>query len=407
MPILRNIGLLATCRAAGAQGEIHAIAKAALVWRAGVVLWAGRERDLPRGYHALSAMDAGKRLVIPGLVDCHTHLVFGGWRFPEFSQRLLGRSYLEIARAGGGLLSTAAATRGATASALVNRAHGFLRALALQGVTCVEIKSGYGLLPEAEMKILKVIRELAARQPLRLVPTFLAHAVPAEYRQRRGAYLRLLVEEMLPAVARGKLADFCDVFMEKGAFTRGEAGRILAAAGRLGLGLKLHADQLSSGGGAELAGALGAASADHLEYVSAQGIRALKRAGTVAALLPLPCLHLGLQPPPARRFIEAGVPVAVASDFNPGTNPACHLPYALALAVPLLRMTPAEVLKGATIHAARALRRDHVLGSLEPGKSADFSIPEAESPEEWLLGFRENSCAATTIAGRRVTPGGT
>jgi imidazolonepropionase len=400
MRVLSNIAQLATCRPEGDQGDIHAIPDAALVWDAGLVVWVGREKDLPPEYHGAERLDAGGRLVIPGLIDCHTHLAFAGWRADELEQRIRGRSYLDLARAGGGILSTVQQTRAATEDELVDRAAGFLEEMLALGITTVECKSGYGLNEETELKLLRVYRRLAAEQPIRLVPTFLgAHIIPPEYRENRAGYLDLLINRMLPAVIREQLAASCDVFVEESAFTIDEARRILRAGQAAGLAAKMHADQLTSGGGAELAAEVEALSADHLEHISERGIRAMAAAGVVAVSLPLASLYLRQPPLPARRLIDAGVAVAVATDFNPGSAPSYHLPLALTLAVTLQGMTPAEALKGATIHAARAVGLERVLGSLEVGKAADFTVIDAPQVNHWLYHFRPNACAMTVIGG--------
>jgi imidazolonepropionase len=398
--LLHNIGRLATCRAEGGQGDIHVIPQAALVWDEKEVVWVGPERELPAAYGTAERVDAGGRLVIPGLIDCHTHLAFGGWRADEFEQRIRGRSYLEIAQAGGGIASTVRQTREATEQQLVERAGQFLEGMLALGVTTVECKSGYGLNEEAELKLLRVYRRLAQEQPVRLVPTFLgAHAVPAEFEDNRAAYVDLLVNRLIPAVARERLAACCDVFVEESAFSVNEARRILRAGQEAGLAAKLHADQLTDGGGAELAAELGARSADHLEHISEAGVLAMAQAGVVAVSLPLASLFLAQSPMPARRLIQAGVPVAVATDFNPGTAPSYHLPLALMLACTLQRMTPPESLKGATIYAARAVGLERSLGSLEPGKAADFALIDAPDVNHWLYHFRPNACVMTTLGG--------
>jgi imidazolonepropionase len=400
MKVLANIGQLATCRAEGGQGDIHAFSDAALVWNEGAIVWTGRESELPREYLGTERIDAGGRLVIPGLIDCHTHLAFGGWRADEFEQRIRGRTYLEIAQAGGGIASTVRQTRAATEQQLVDRAGQFLEAMLALGVTTVECKSGYGLDEETELKLLRAYRRLAREQPVRLVPTFLgAHMVPAEFKDNRSGYVDLLINRLIPAVAREELAACCDVFVEASAFSVNEARRILRAGQEAGLAAKLHADQLTSNGGAELAAELGALSADHLEHISEQGILAMARAGVVAVSLPLASLFLGQSPLPARRLIQAGVPVAVATDFNPGTAPSYHLPLALMLACTLQRMTPAESLKGATLYAARAVGRERLLGSLEPGKAADFALIDAPDVNHWLYHFRPSACILTTVGG--------
>jgi imidazolonepropionase len=400
MKLLHNISQLATCRADGGQGEIHDIADAALVWQGETIRWVGARADLPSEFSAAERIDAGGGLVIPGLVDCHTHLAFGGWRAEEFEQRIGGRNYLEIAQGGGGIARTVRLTREASEQALVERSAGFLREMLALGVTTVECKSGYGLDRENELKLLRVYRALARMQPVRLVPTFLgAHIVPPEHRTHREKYVQLLIEELIPVVARDKLAVFCDVFVEASAFTVDEARRILLAGREAGLAPKLHADQLTSGGGAELAAAVGAASADHLDQASATGIAAMARAGVVAVSLPIATLYLGQQPMPARRFIEAGVPVAVATDFNPGSAPSYHLPLAMTLACTLQRMTPAEALKGATCYAARALGLGGRAGTLEAGRPADFAVIDAPSVNHWLYHFRASACKTTVIGG--------
>jgi imidazolonepropionase len=400
LKLLHNIAQLATCRAEGGQGEIHAIADAALAGEGETIRWVGPMRELPAEYRGAERVDAGGRLVVPGLVDCHTHLAFGGWRAEEFEQRILGRDYLEIARAGGGIAATVRHTRAASEDELAERVLGFLREMQALGVTTVECKSGYGLDREGELKLLRVYRRLAERQSVRLVPTFLgAHLVPPEFRDDRERYVDLLVRELIPMIGRERLAAFCDVFVEASAFTVDEARRILRAGQAAGLAAKLHADQLSAGGGAELAAELGAVSADHLECISDAGIAALARTGVVAVSLPIATLYLRQEAMPARRLIEAGVPVAVATDFNPGTAPSYHLPFALTLACTLQRMTPAEALKGATIIAARAIGLERRVGSLEAGKAADFSVVDAPDVRQWLYHCRANACVRVVVAG--------
>jgi imidazolonepropionase len=401
MKLMQNIAQLATCRAEGGQGEIHPIADAALVWQGDTIEWVGPRAELPARYASSEVLDAGGGTVVPGLVDCHTHLAFGGWRAEEFVERIRGRSYLEIAQAGGGIARTVRLTREASDDELLARAEGFLRAMLALGVTTVECKSGYGLDREQELRLLRIYRRLAARQPVRLVPTFLgAHVVPPEFRADRSGYLALL-ESMLPTIAAEGLARFCDVFVEQSAFTPDEARRLLRAAQHHGLGAKLHADQLSAGGGAELAAELGAVSADHLECASPAGVEAMARADVVAVSLPLASLYLGQTPFAARRWISAGAAVAVATDFNPGSAPSYHLPFALTLACTLQRMTPAEALKGATHYAARAVGMADRIGSLEPGKAADMVVLDAPDVAHWLYHLRPNACRLT-IAGGEV-----
>lgn len=399
MIVLRNIGLLATCRAEGGQGDIHPIPDAAVAWEKGRITWVGAERDLPIRYRHFETLDAGGRLVVPGLVDCHTHLCFAGWRADEFVERIRGASYLELARRGGGILRTVTHTRAASFDTLFDAAEARLEAMAALGVTTVEAKSGYGLDLDTEVRQLEVIDALAERRPQHLVGTYLAHVPAPEYGSDHVGYVAFLEREVLPEVARRGLARFCDVFVEESAFGREDARSILQSARRLGLRAKVHADQLSDGRGAELAAELGAASADHLEAVSDAGIQALARAGVVAVSLPLATLYLNRDPLPARKLIEAGVPVAVATDFNPGSAPSFHLPLAMTLACMLQRMTPAEVLKGATVIAARAVERDAEVGSLEPGKSADLVVIDSPDVDHWLYFLRGNAAVFTIIRG--------
>jgi imidazolonepropionase len=400
MQVLRNIGLLAACAPAGGQAATHEVPEAALAWEDGKIVWVGPERDLPRAWLEAESLDAGGRLVIPGLIDCHTHLGFAGWRAQEFEARLRGVDYEEALRNGGGILTTVAATRAASDGELFARAAGCLDEMVALGVTTVECKSGYGLDFATELRLLRLYRRLARERPTRIVTTVLgAHAVPPEFAHDRAAYVALVTRELLPAAAREGLADCCDVFLERSAFTAAEARDVLETARSLGLGRKVHADQLSSGGGAELAAEVGALSADHLECVSERGIRALSEAGVVAVSLPLASLYLNRPPMPARRLIEAGVPVAVATDFNPGSAPSYHLPLAMLLACLMQRMSPAEVLKGATLYSARALGIEARCGSLEVGKAADFAVIDAPDVTNWLYHFRANACRATVIGG--------
>ncbi|MGB3544493.1 imidazolonepropionase, partial [Rubrivirga sp.] len=321
MTVLTDIGQLATCPPNDGVGLID---RAALAWDGGVVEWVGLEADLAERYRGAEHQAAGGGLGVPGLIDCHTHLVHAGDRSGEFVERIEGTPYLEIARRGGGILSTVRATRAASSADLEASARERLDAMLRQGVTTVEAKSGYGLALEDEIRTLRIHKRLAEHGPQRIVSTLLAaHVVPPEYRDDRAAYVRLIVDEMIPQVAAEGLASFVDVFVEDGAFTAAEARILLEAAAAHGLGGKLHADQLSDTGGAALAVELGAASADHLECVSDAGIAALassrhvlsRAEGTVAVSLPIATLVLGQEPLPARRLLDAGARVAVATDF--------------------------------------------------------------------------------------------
>ena len=403
MAVLTNIGLLATCRGEGGQDAIHAIPQAALAWRRSDIAWVGPADLLPVEYQDDERIDARGRLVVPGLIDCHTHLGFAGWRADEIEMRMRGRTYQEVAAAGGGIARTVAATRAASTDALVDRCARWLGAMLPLGITTVEAKSGYGLDLENEIRLLEVYQTLRETQPVRLVSTLLAaHVVPPEFTDRRGQYLEILCRDLIPEVARRRLARFCDVFVEESAFTRHEAKAILRRAREPGLAAKLHVDQFTDGGGAALAAELNAVSADHLECVSADGIARLARAGTIAVTLPVAALFVGRPPAPARSLIAAGVPVAVATDFNPGTAPTFHLPLAMLLAATLQRMTPSEVLKAVTIYAARAIGEASAIGSLEPGKRADFAIIDAPDVNHWVYHFAASACTAAYIGGVQV-----
>lgn len=405
MPLLTNIGILVTPPPSSAEAEaaaLRTIEDAALAWRGDTIEWVGSAADTPAEYQNAPVHDAEGTLVIPGLVDSHTHLAFGGWRADEFAKRLEGASYLEIAEAGGGILSTVCATRAASADQLYDRSRSFLRSMARLGVTTVEAKSGYGLTVADELKQLRVYQRLDVELPPEIVPTFLgAHTVPSEYEDDRVGYLTLLQEELIPRVADEGLAEFCDVFVEESAFTPDEARWLFETAQEHGLQPKLHADQLTDTGGAALAAEVGAASADHLEHASEAGIAAMADASVVAVSLPLATLYLDQEPLPAQSFRKAGVPMAVATDFNPGTAPSYHLPLAMTLACTLQRMTPAEALVGATRHAAAALNRADRIGALAPGMRADFALVDAPSLNHWLYHVRPNAVEATYVRGQR------
>jgi len=399
--VLRNISQLATCPANSAQQDAGLINNAALVFEDSTISWVGPEQQLPERFADHQAVDCNQGLVIPGLIDCHTHLCFGGWRGDEFEMRLQGRSYQDIAAAGGGIRSTVAATRSDSIEQLIEKALHSLNGMLDLGVTTVECKSGYGLEADTELKQLQVYRQLGEHQPVDLITSFLgAHMVPDEYRRNRGDYIHLLCNTMIPAVAGQKLAQFCDIFVEEGAFSISEAREILGAARQAGLGLKVHADQLSNGGGAKFAAAMHAVSAEHLEYADEEGIRALAQAGTVAVSLPLASLYLQERYLPAREMLEAGVRVAVATDFNPGSAPSYHLPLAMTLACINQRMTPQEVLMATTTVAARAISAEERIGSLLPGYAADIAIIDAPSVNHWLYHFRANACCGVIKSGQ-------
>ena len=403
MTVLRNIAQLATCPADSAQHNAGLISQAALVFENDRIIWVGQEQELPGQFSKDDSIDCGQRLLVPGLIDCHTHLCFGGWRGDEFEMRLQGHSYQQIAAAGGGINSTVAATRSSTTRQLEEKALQALDGMLDLGVTTVECKSGYGLEPVTEIKQLEVYRQLHRQQPIDLIPTFLgAHMVPEEFKQRRQDYVRLLCDELIPNVKEQGLAQFCDIFVEQGAFSISEARKILDTAKRSGLGLKVHADQLSDGKGALLAAELGAVSAEHLEYVSQEGIEALAASATVAVSLPLASLYLREQYIPARKMLKAGVEVAVATDFNPGSAPSYHLPLAMTLACLNQQMTPQEVLMGATTVAAKAISAEKRIGSLLPGFKADIAVIDTPSVNHWLYHFRANACCGVIKNGQWV-----
>jgi imidazolonepropionase len=404
MPVLRNISQLAVCPPGNPQDDAGLVSQAALAWSDGTVRWTGPYEELPAEFAGDAVTDCAGRLVVPGLVDCHTHLCFGGWRGDEFEARLRGASYRDIAAAGGGITRTVTATRGASLGELQRKAHAALQAILRLGVTTLECKSGYGLDEASELKQLEVYRRLDAAQPIDLVPTFLgAHVVPPEHREHRERYIDLLSSVLIPRIAHEGLARFCDVFVEEGAFSVAEARTILRAARDHGLGLKVHAEQLSAGGGALLAAEMGAVSAEHLEYADDAAIEALAAAGTVAVSLPLASLYLGERYLPARRMLAAGLKIAVATDFNPGSAPTFHLPLAMTLACLNQSMTPQEVLMGATTVAARAVAQHDRVGSLLPGYQADLAIIDAPSLNQWLYHFVPNACVAVLKDGQWVS----
>ena len=378
--VLENIGLLATPEGSAArrgheQGEISFLKNAWVAWEDSVITAVG-SGAVPA---ADRRIDARGRLVTPGLIDPHTHLVFGGWRQHELGMKLHGVSYLEILAAGGGILSTVERTRAAAKEELIEKAEKELHKMLCRGVTTCECKSGYGLSLAGELKMLEAVQELKARQPVELVSTFMAaHALPKEYANDREGYLSLIIEEMLPQAAERGLAEFCDVFCETGVFTPEECRRVLLAGQKLGLRSKCHSDEIDPIGGTEMAGEIGAVSCEHLIRCKQSGIEAMAKGGTVACCLPATSFYLGSSFAPARQMIEAGVPVAFGSDFNPGSCPCSNLPLAMNIGCYSYRMTPEECLTAVTLNAAAALCRADSLGSVEPGKQADLLVWDAE-----------------------------
>ncbi len=362
------------------------------------------DADLKSGRDC-EVVDAGGRVVLPGFVDAHTHPVFAGTRVAEFEERIKGATYQEIAARGGGIQSTVNQTRAASVDQLVTTGKRYAAWFLRGGTTTVEAKSGYGLSLEDEIKMLRAIRRLDTETALRYVPTFLgAHTVPVEYRNRRNDYVSLVIEEMLPQIAQEKLAEYCDVFCEENVFTADESCRILSAARCHGLGLRIHADQLSLGGGAKLAAELGTITADHLEHTDAEGIAALKTAGVQPVLLPGSVYALGsTHYPAARAMIDAGLAVVLATDFNPGSSPTPAMLTILSLAATHLKMTPAEAISAATINAAYSLNRGARLGSLEPGKIADFVIHDCADYRELAYFFGVNHAWQVYCGGDRIS----
>ena len=347
---------------------------------------------------------ARELIVLPGFVDSHTHLLFPASRADEYEQRIAGLGYEQIARRGGGILSTVRKLRRADNQSLQQQARRWLGEFATHGTTTLEAKSGYGLSLESELKMLEILRRLHREGPLELVATFLgAHVVPPEYKRKPDAYLDLLIRQMIPAVAARGLAEFCDVFCDRGAFMLTQARLVLTAARVCGMELRLHAEQLARTGGARLAVQLHATSVDHLERINRADIRALAASDTICTLLPGAVFHLGKSSyAPARALIEAGAAVALATDFNPGTSPTVSMPMILSLACTQMRMTPAEAIAAATINGAHALRRADLLGSLEAGKQADLCAFELSDYREIPYYFGVNLCRLTIKRGQVI-----
>ncbi len=387
-----------------ANGEPYGIIEnAALAIATGKIAWLGSADDVPAA-DIKETRSLGGRWLTPALIDCHTHLVFGGNRASEFEQRLQGIPYEEIARAGGGIMSTVNATRAADSDDLLGSARKRIQALQAEGVATVEVKSGYGLDVENELRLLKVIRQLGEESGLTIRSTFLgAHAVPPEYKGNTDQYVDLVVNEMLPAVSQDRLADAVDAYCERIAFSTEQVARIFAAATDLGLAIKLHADQLSDGGGAELAASFSALSADHLEYTPDKGIRALADAGTVAVLLPGAFLTLReTQLPAVDQLRGNNVAIAIATDCNPGTSPLCSLRTTMTLATSLFRLTPEERLAGVTRDAAAALGLSDDRGTLENGKRADIAVWDIGHPRELSYWIGVNELEELLVAGQAL-----
>ena len=385
--------------------ELAIIEDGALLGRGNSIEKVGSRKEIEAVITAdCEVIDAGRRVVMPGFIDAHTHPVFAGTRADEFEERASGATYQQIAAKGGGIQSTVRATRAATLDELVKAGKRYANWFLRNGTTTVEAKSGYGLTVEDELKILRAIRKLNHETPLHYVPTFLgAHEIPEEYRARREQYISLVIEEMLPRVAEDKLAEFCDVFCEEKVFTTDESWRILSAARCHGMGLRIHADQLSLSGGARLAAELGTVTADHLEHTDGAGIAALKSAGVQPVLLPASVYALGsTRYPAARAMIDKGLAVVLATDFNPGSSPTTSMPMVLSLASTQMKMTPAESITAATINAAYSLGRGDQIGSLETGKLADFVVHDCADYRELAYFFGIEHASAVYVGGHLV-----
>ncbi|MDB5986433.1 MAG: hutI [Nevskia sp.] len=392
---------LATMDAAYGDDPYGAIADGAVAMLDGRIAWVGRRAELPAAWRATVEHDCGGAWLTPGLIDCHTHLVYAGSRAAEFEQRLQGASYEEIAKAGGGILATVRATRAASERELLLQSAKRLHAICAEGVTTVEIKSGYGLDTVTECRILSVARQLAAICAVTVKTSFLgAHALPPEYAGRADDYVALVCDEMLPAIHAAGLADAVDAFCEDIAFSAQQTARVFDRARSLGLAVKLHADQLSDLGGARLAADYAALSADHLEHSSPASIDAMAAAGTVAVLLPGAYYFLReTRLPPIASLRAQAVPMALATDCNPGTSPCTSLLLILNLACTLFRLTPAEALAGVTCHAAQALGMQQQAGRIAPGLRADLALWDIARPAELAYAFGANPCIGRYLAG--------
>lgn len=400
--LITNIGILATPLGTGPrkgpdQGKIKLLKDAWVLMEDGVIVHVGTG-PAPA---ADSVIDAQGSLVTPGLVDAHTHLIFGGWRQNELGLKLRGKTYLEIQNGGGGIQSTTNATRQATEEELTRKAAQALDEMMSFGVTTCEAKSGYGLATEHELKALQVIENLSRRRPMDIVPTFMgAHLVPAEYKQDREAYIRLVCEEMIPKVKEQGIARYCDVFCEADTFTVEESRRILEAGRQYGLIPKIHADEIEAIGGSQLAEEVGAISAEHLIVCPPEGIASLARGGVIACLLPATSFYLGAGFAPARDMVSAGVPVAMATDFNPGSCPCLNLQFVINLGCLKYKLTPEEVLTAVTLNAAAAIGLTDKVGSVEPGKQGDLVIWKA--PDLDYICYRMGSSLVKTVVKKGV-----
>ncbi|MEH7265245.1 imidazolonepropionase [Priestia megaterium] len=393
------------------MSDIGIIEHGSVVVENGLITFVGSDVEAERYVHTLNGhittIDASGKIVTPGLIDAHTHIVFGGSREKELEMRLNGAKYIDILKAGGGILQTTTSTREATEDQLIQETSKRLNRFLQYGVTTVEAKSGYGLTLEDELKQLRAAKKLHEKHPVDLVSTFMgAHAVPVEYKENPDEFVRLVIEEMIPRVAEENLAEFCDVFCEEGVFTIQQSEQILEAGKVYGLKPKIHADEIVQFGGAELAAKVGAVSADHLLQASDEGIKQMAKNGVIAVLLPGTAFFLMEKPANARKMIEAGVPVALSTDRNPGSSPTESLPFIMNLACLTMKMTPAEVLTACTINAAHAIGRADEVGSIEVGKKGDLVLFDAPNYQTLQYNYAVNLVDTVVKKGQVIVEGG-
>lgn len=402
--LIRNIGILQTPEGSYShkgkeQGENRKYLKAAIAIEDGIIREITEGGKEPDGEFDV-IYDAGGNLVTPGLVDGHTHLIFGGYRQHEIAMKIAGADYLDILKAGGGILDTVRKTRAASMEELYNKSAGFMDTMLGLGITTCEAKSGYGLDTENEIKMLRVLKELDEKHDMDVVSTFMGpHAIPPEYEGRGDEYIEMVCREMLPKVKEEGLAEFCDVFCEDSVFNAEQSRKYLQCARDMGFDLKIHADEIEAIGGSELAGEMGARSAEHLIAITESGMDALAAGGVTAMCLPATSFYLGKTYAPARRMIEKGIPVAIASDFNPGSCPSLNLQFAMNLGSLKYKLTPEEVLTAVTINAACGINRGDTVGTVEPGKQADLVLWDVPDMEMVCYRF------GTNLAGRTIKKG--
>lgn len=394
-----------------AMSDIGIIENGSVIIEGGTITFVGSDVEAEQYISTIdgkvSTIDASGKVLTPGLIDPHTHLVFAGSREKELEMRLNGAKYIDILKAGGGILQTTTSTREASEEQLIEESLKRLNRFLQYGVTTVESKSGYGLTLEDELKQLRATKRLNEQHPIDLVSTFMgAHAIPVDYKEDPDEFVRLVIEEMIPKVAEENLAEFCDVFCEEGVFTIEQSERILEAGKNFGLKPKIHADEIVQFGGAELAAKVGAVSADHLLQASTEGIKQMAESGVIAVLLPGTAFFLMEKPADARKMIESGVPVALSTDRNPGSSPTESLPFVMNLACLTMKMTPAEVLTACTINAAHAIGRADQIGSIEVGKKADLVLFDAPNYQTLQYNYAVNLVDTVLKSGKVIVEGG-